>query len=338
MMNRPADIKYCGVDRKKVRNAMPRFNEKNLQHLFNFITRRYTIRKLKDVLKQPAPWTTDEVLQDYRFTNVRREHDRETLWLIKNIANNDQLSYDNKVMNTILFRLFNKKDTMEAMGAPVDFFDSRFHMTLLEMEKGLLKKQEREPKYVFFTGAFNTGGVKNAANKYAYIENYDYDFMPTKVIAMIHGMRGVARKIKKCTSQEEVYLTLKSYPGLGPFLAYQIFVDLTYIPTFPFSENEFTIAGPGCKRGLDAIYSFKDGMNYEEALFFLRDNIDIIFQSRGWNWNPDELFDDLPEMDRHMNIMSLENCHCEISKYIRAKEDTGRPRQKYAASKEPMLW
>ena len=46
-------------------------------------------------------------------------------------------------------------------------------------------------------------------------------------------------------------------------------------------------------------------------------------------YNPEKLFSDLPEYDREMNVMSIENCMCELSKYIKAVNGTGRPRNKY---------
>ena len=103
---------------------------------------------------------------------------------------------------------------------------------------------------------------------------------------------------------------------------------MTYIKEFPFSENEFVVAGPGCKKGLDYIFKDYDGMTSEEALFWLRDNIDFVF-----SWDPKALFSDLPEHDRCLNIMSLENCMCELAKYIRTIEGTGRPRVKYKQHK-----
>ena len=41
------------------------------------------------------------------------------------------------------------------------------------------------------------------------------------------------------------------------------------------------------------------------------------------------MFSDLPEGERTINVMSLENCFCEISKYLKAHYGTGRPRVKY---------
>ena len=51
-------------------------------------------------------------------------------------------------------------------------------------------------------------------------------------------------------------------------------------------------------------------------------------------YDPYKLFSDLPIYDRCINVMSLENCMCELSKYIKAVKGTGRPRNKYTPYKE----
>ena len=82
--------------------------------------------------------------------------------------------------------------------------------------------------------------------------------------------------------------------------------------------------------GLGFLFTDKDGMTDEECLFWVRDNIGESFKTiLGKPWDPYKLFSDLPEADRCLNVMSLENCFCELSKYIRAKTGTGRPRKKY---------
>ena len=139
----------------------------------------------------------------------------------------------------------------------------------------------------------------------------------------------VIREIDKLDklSSKEVYDNLLSLPGIGSFLAYQIFVDFSYLSEFPFSENEFVVAGPGCKKGLNLLFDDFGGLRYEEALFWIRDNQNRLFQQFGYNsYN---LFSDLPEEERYLNLMSLENCMCEISKYIRAINGEGRPRIRY---------
>ena len=67
----------------------------------------------------------------------------------------------------------------------------------------------------------------------------------------------------------------------------------------------------------------KGGLSDEELLFWLRDNCPITREECI------EFMTDLPEYDRCMNVMSLENCMCELSKYMRAITDSGRPRRLY---------
>jgi len=48
------------------------------------------------------------------------------------------------------------------------------------------------------------------------------------------------------------------------------------------------------------------------------------------------LFDHLPKHDRCLNVMMLENSMCELQKQTKAKRGTGRPRNKYKPTNEPM--
>lgn len=328
MKNKPADTLYCGVNKKRIKKAQPVLNERNLLYLYNFIKRRYVIHLRKDVLKKDPPWTTDQVLRDFRFTNIRREHDKESKWVIEHITSNPELSYEDKLLNVILFRLYNKHETAELISMPFKFsetpdwnpewYRSLFEAALVE-----------DPKRVFFTAAFHTVGMKNTLKKVT-----GESYSPMRILKFIKILinEGLVDDIKACTNQQEVYQTLTDYNGIGRFLAYQFYVDMTYIAEFPFSENEFTVAGPGCVMGLNYLFEDRDGMSYEECLFWLRDNLDRLFvEGLGKDWDAKRLFWDLPEEDRCFNVMSLENCFCELSKYIRAKDGTGRPRKRYKA-------
>jgi len=326
--NKPADTLYCGVDKERIKKAQPVLNERNLLYLYNFIKRRYVIHLRKDVLKKDPPWTTDQVLRDFRFTNIRREHDKESKWVIEHIANNPELSYEDKLLNVILFRLYNKHETAELISMPFKFsqtpdwnpewYRSLFEAALVE-----------DPKRVFFTAAFHTVGMKNTLKRVT-----GESYAPMRILKFIKILinEGLVDDIKACVNQQEVYQTLTDYNGIGRFLAYQFYVDMTYIAEFPFSENEFTVAGPGCVMGLNYLFENRDGMSYEECLFWLRDNLDRLFvEELGKDWDAKRVFWDLPEEDRCFNVMSLENCFCELSKYIRAKDGTGRPRKRYRA-------
>lgn len=330
MKNKPADVLFCGVNAYKIRTANPDLDKQALLHLYNFIKRRYIIHLRKDVRKLSPPWTMDQVLANFRFTNVRREHDRETKWVISNIAENADLLYEDKLLNMILFRLYNKHQTAELIGMPIKFYgqykgdwDPEWYRSLFDA--ALVE----DPKRVFFTAAFHTVGMKLTLQKVT-----GEAFAPMRILKFINLLikDGFVTKLGKCKTQKEVFDAIVSYDGIGGFLGYQMFVDMTYIKRFPFSENEFTVAGPGCRNGLDRLFLDRDGMSYEECLFWLRENLDRLFcEELGKDWDAKKVFWDLPEEDRCFNVMSLENCFCELSKYIRAKTGTGRPRQTYKA-------
>jgi len=62
----------------------------------------------KRVKGQPAPWTTDKILQDYKFTNPFRACDRVSQYLIRNVIYEPTASTDAEeiVFRILLFKLF----------------------------------------------------------------------------------------------------------------------------------------------------------------------------------------------------------------------------------------
>ena len=75
---------------------------------YKFISERLEILIRKEVYKQRAPWTNDEILQKYKFCNVFREHDSSTVYLENKILTNKKLTLKDKVLNIYYFRFFNK--------------------------------------------------------------------------------------------------------------------------------------------------------------------------------------------------------------------------------------
>lgn len=321
MKNKTKDILYCNVSKDKIKSSTPTLNSKNIFHLFEWISERYNIHLKKDVENLPKPWTQNKILQKYRFCNVRREHDRESKWLIDNIIKNSEISYEDKMLNIILFRLINKSETVRLFGV-LDFLN----LDIEGIRVGLNSKKSAAPDYVYFSNAFFMSGPKAQANKLFKNEKN----MVIKIIKLVeyYNDSNITDKIQLAKSQKEVCDLLLELPGIGQFLSYQIFVDFAYMEEFPFSENEFVVAGPGCKRGLNLIFKDFGCMNYEEAIFWMRDNQNKMFCELGYN--PLELFRDLPKCDQYLNVMSLENCMCELSKYTRAINETGRPRVRYS--------
>jgi len=380
MITKEADILYCGVDEEKIKNANPVLNEEVLGYHHSYMVERHKIYKRKEIEKLPQDeWTEDEVFKNYRFTNVRRELDRESVWMIKNISHNDQFTLEEKVLWSMLFRTYNKSSTFIKLGFPYSIDILNFDDKVKETIRTVIEHEtEQDPKYVWFTPAFNTGGLKatwampetkgmyectssnievevetdNGIEKMTWREAKDlqkqfpdYNIkgveksMPMRMIHLIDYVRktDIVERIITAETQEKCYDIIREVDGFSNFLGYQIFVDFTYIPEYKFSENEFTISGPGCDRGLDLIFEDADGMTSAEQLFWIRDNIEAEWKKRNLEANYNELFDHLPEEDRKINVMMCENSFCELSKITSAKRKTGRPRNRYKRHPEDII-
>ena len=316
---------------------MIKFNEEVFRIWKHWIIERNRIYYRKEIEKKEAPWTNDPILREFKFTNVKRWQDRESKWLIDNIISNDSLSYEDKIYNCILFRSWNKGNTFDVicgkgitqkdlMSTPTEVFRSR-------IEEYTVKY----PDYVWFTNAFNTGGIKQTWKYRGRHYNFnlknrvEYDDpelnIPLRMIFMIRDCinKDFAGQIKKAKTAKEVFKTLLKIRGCADFLAYQIYVDFTYIKEFPFSEDEFVVAGPGCKRGESLLFESRGSLNYNEVLFYLRDHQDKFFSE----YNLDKEFGYLPEENRRLTVMDIENSMCELSKYCKVFYSTGRPKNKY---------
>lgn len=335
MKNKPKDIPYCGVREEKIGSlTVENVNVEALNIFLHMVSERYKIHLRKDIKQIDPPYTKDAILKNFRFTNVRREHDKETKWLIQNITSNNHLSYTDKLLNCILFRLFNKHDTSELIDMPIQFskgYEPEQYRQLF------VEAKSKDPNRKFFTGAFNTGGMKRALKWYL-PEDDPSNSMEMRVMHFMQYLidEGVTEYLtsREADSPEAICDLLQGYMGIGKFLAYQMFVDMTYIELFPFSENEYTIAGPGAKLGLKYLFDNRRGLTPEELIFWLRDHWNELNQyniqhGNKSSANPKNLFKDLPEEDRVMNVMSIENCLCEFSKYYKVYHGLGRPRQKY---------
>lgn len=344
MKTKRRDTKYCGVDKNRIRGAEPELDHTVLSCLLRLIVDRYSIHIHKDVFGLPAPWTENPILSRYRFTNVRREHDRVTKSLIEHVSLNNDLSLEEKIINSFLFRAWNNPDTFIDFGGPWssrEVYSPRLKELVRPVYKELL---EDTTDRKWWSSAYNQGGTKHAWElptsdvRARACEETEID-IPLRVfhIGPWLDREDVVKRLLIAKDQQDAFEVIKSIRGFADFLAYQVFVDLSYIEKFPFSENEFVIAGPGCKRGIDKLFIDKSGMTYEECLFWLRDHINDEFWSLYEEeqtdifWDPNHLFVDLNPEDRTMNVMSLENCFCELSKYLKVVNGTGRPKNRYIA-------
>ena len=92
------------------------------EELLHWIKERWRVRQAREAGK-PKPWTTDPIIQQYRFCNVHREDDAVTRWVTDNWrtphANDPDFWFAAYVA-----RVFNLPNTLEAIGYPVPYTSS----------------------------------------------------------------------------------------------------------------------------------------------------------------------------------------------------------------------
>lgn len=280
---------------------MVKFSE-YLETMFYWISERQTIYYKREHLHLPPPWTDDVILRNNRFCNVFREYDRGSKYLIDRILHSG-LPWEYIVFNSIFYRKFNKIKTYEFTRG-------------LTPGKSLetLKEQIREFQKIEAPHgiAYRSDASALAPDEKDKIDKYFNQFpiiwnRIQKKKELYLGKYGA----------DAVYKELLSYPGLGEFLAYQIFVDLSYSDQTEYNEEDLVVAGPGCKRGINLVFEDKDGMSYEKCIYYIVDHQQEFFQKFGID--PEHLFRERPVEKRRLNIMAVENIFCEISKYIKMK-------------------
>ena len=164
------------------------------------------------------PWTSDQILAEYKFTNAYRASDRVSQYLIRKVIYRDDLpaSADEIFFRIVLFKLFNKIETwttLEAAFGPVTFKDYSFEhydrVLTLAMADGTAIYSAA---YIMPPGGRKLGYDRKHRNHLALLERMLADSLPQQII--------------ECRSMQQAFMLLKSYPGIGDFLAYQYVTDV----------------------------------------------------------------------------------------------------------------
>ena len=123
-------------------------------------------------------------------------------------------------------------------------------------------------------------------------------------------------------SLEETHKALMQYPGMGPFMAYEVVTDLAHTPVLRRARDRMTWAnpGPGCLRGLGHVYGTRHTRANPATLLHMRELLDLA--------GPDSFYwpEDWPAWD----MRTVEHWLCEYDKYCRGVAGT-RLKRRYRA-------
>ncbi|OBQ45250.1 MAG: hypothetical protein AN484_02640 [Aphanizomenon flos-aquae WA102] len=256
--------------------------------------------KLKNV---PPPWTSDPILNTYKFCNAYRVSDRVSQYLIKNVIYDENRSKNEEevLFRILLFKIFNKIETWEYLENKIGDYITVSNFDL-EAYSNILQ-EAMELGYVIYTSAYMSCASKE----------FGYDKKHQNHLALIDKMvvkDKVINPIVKAKSFEEIFHIIESYPLLGKFMAYQLATDINYSEVINFDENSFTIAGPGAERGINKCFIDTEGKSYADVIYWMTENQENEFQRLGLN------FQSL--WGRPLQAIDCQNLFCETDKYCRA--------------------
>lgn len=270
------------------------------EELFHWIKERWRVRQARAAGK-PKPWTTDPILQNYRFCHIHREDDRVTKWITDNwrTPHTDDPDF---WFAAYVARVFNLPGTLAKVGYPVPFTATvRKRLAALKGVEGNV-----------FNAAYivSTNGIK--MNKLSY-----YADVFDKVWARRKELRPVAGE-----PLAEFANRLVTVNGIGTFMAGQVIADAKFAGVLLDAPDWYTFAvsGPGSRRGLNWVCGREFDAPWREAdwharLMELMPLIDAFAKKNK-----------IPEID----AQNGNNVLCETSKTVKILQGWGRPKQKYA--------
>lgn len=245
------------------------------------------------------PWTSDKILQSYRFCNAQRENDTVTKWIAENWRDPNKGDPD-VWFAMVVARLVNWPKTLDKIGYPCPWARGKF----MDAFRGEGKK---------FSSAYriSTNGVMTGCGgKQGYLAD--------KVLSNL-WLNIPSKEAFKSLAHFHSWLMM--FNGLGSFLAGQVVCDTKYTDLLCDAPDWWTWSapGPGSLRGLNRVVTgeVNGGLTVRHYSIYMMDLVPVV----------DKFFRE--EFSEGIHAQDVQNCLCEFDKYERVRLGEGFPRQKY---------
>lgn len=285
------------------------------KEFFSFVYRRQLIWYKRFVLKEKQPWTEDLVLQKFKIINMYRELDRCTIYILEKLKNLS--SREILLLNVIFYRFFNLEYIYEDLEIePFSVLDTALK------QKMVLRFTTLKQKRPIFNNAYliapSGKGVKH---------KQILDVLSSLNIPLL------ITQLDAATTPEESFKVLTSIPLVGPFLACEIWTDLTYFSFFTqgWNDTDFVNIGPGAKWGLEILYGKLSKKKLQDKLHYLYTEQEKILPTihtelqEKYSWK-DIAYKDAYSHYPFLSLTNIEGALCEFRKYSRLSQGKGRRR------------
>lgn len=276
--------------------------------LVAFIVERESVRKRREA-GEPRPWTSDPILQTYRFCNVHREDDEVTKWIRVNWRE-PYSSCEDLWHLMCLARWVNEPGTLRQYQERNKKFPAWNRKSLVEVH-GLrqgLGVRFYNPAYMITTAGTRQDKLEYVCDKLDNLWKSRSGFRPRKEDTL-----------------NSWHMLLSGFDGLGSFLAGQVVADMRYVDPLRQASDwqTFACSGPGSRRGLNRALGRNPKApwcesDWRQAHYKLQVRVSQILR-------------------RHrieLHGQDLQNVCCEWDKYERIRLGEGRARQRYNGGPE----
>jgi hypothetical protein len=277
---------------------------------FTFARERYLV-KLRKEAGGPKPWTSDVILQEYRFCNVFREDDTVTK-VVKKYIRDGYRNAPHLVYLVALARFLNRSETIKFIcreGGP-NVLDPDGAASLETLLRRFLK--ERGPP---LTGAAYMIKTPTGLDKIG------------GIMKLLEPLRRDCTTVQKIMASRrtlrDAHEMLMCYPFFGPFMSYEIVTDLRHTPVLFDATDKMTWCnlGPGAMRGYSRLLTgspLKAKKHQQSSMIELCRELLNLSRTQLWQR-------DWPEWE----MREVEHLLCEFDKYERARLGEGTPKQRY---------
>jgi hypothetical protein len=316
----------------------------HLEEFFRTMFERQEIWYKRNILKERIPWSEDKILRDYKFTNVYRELDRASQWLIKNVLLDNSLSLEDLLFRIIIFRFYNQPDTF----SPVKQLHWDLRVELPHYEdfdaKKLWDQTIKYRKHV--DNPWHTAYMMNIAflpkpkewdaemfPEYGLFKDYAYCvYLFTEIYMAIPKL---VNDIKTCSTADGLLHALESLPATGSFQAHEFYIDLCYVskywkePIMKWDQNSTT---NGCSLGLRLVFPSLTPREQIQGIYWLKELAEeqlVRFgQFKYVEWNRETKTYDLVDKC-NITLHQCEMFLCEYQKYWKMSIKQGKQRSKF---------
>jgi hypothetical protein len=253
---------------------------------------------------ESQPWTEDNILMTFKFTNAYRASDRVSQYLIKHVIYEGDQEPCELLFRILLFKTFNKIETWNLLTKNLGVISWKEY-NYRDYDQ-ILSKSHQEKRTIYSSAYIMPAGG----------HSFGYDLKHRNHLRLIEKMlrENLSKRITKAKSMQEVFEILRSYPMIGDFLAYQYAIDINYSDLTDFSEMTFVMPGPGAKDGIRKCFCDFGGLNEVDLIRLMADRQEDEFTRLGLQYQT--------LWGRPLQLIDCQNLFCEVDKYARIAHPT----------------